>query len=280
MKVYRTIKSLVGKIGEIKQKQKSIGFVPTMGFLHEGHLSLIRRARKDTDCVVVSIFVNPIQFGPKEDFKKYPRDLKRDLGLCRKCGVDIAFTTKTKSMYPDGFSTFVNVENLTDRLCGASRPGHFRGVTTVVTKLFNIVKPDIAYFGQKDAQQTIIIKRMVEDLNMPIKIKMMPVVREKDGLAMSSRNIYLSPEERRQALSIYKSLRLARNLHRKGERDSKKIIRKMRSVINRQKKVKVDYVSIADLSKLENVNKVSRKILVAIAVKIGSTRLIDSTILN
>ncbi|MEE8317763.1 MAG: pantoate--beta-alanine ligase, partial [Candidatus Omnitrophota bacterium] len=192
MKVYSSIKPLVNRVDEIKRSRRSIGLVPTMGFLHEGHLSLIREARRDTDLVVVSIFVNPIQFGPKEDFKKYPRDLKHDLGLCRKAGVDIVFSTNKGSMYPRGFSTYVNVEGLTNVLCGAKRPGHFRGVTTVVTKLFNIVKPDIAYFGQKDAQQTVIIKKMVDDLNVPVKIKEMPVARERDGLAMSSRNTYLS----------------------------------------------------------------------------------------
>lgn len=280
MKVYKSIKPLVREIDSLKKKEKTVGFVPTMGFLHEGHLSLIRRARKDTDCVVVSIFVNPIQFGPKEDFKKYPRDLKRDLALSKKSGVDIVFFPRVEFMYPKGFSTYVSVEGLTESLCGFSRPGHFKGVTTVVAKLFNIVKPDIAYFGQKDAQQAIVIKKMAEDLNMPVKIKMMPIVREKDGLAMSSRNVYLSPCQRRQALSLYKSLKLARKLYRKGEKNPKKIIAGMRGEILKEKAAEIDYLSIVDLDRLKDVSKVLKKSLVAVAVKIGNTRLIDNVILN
>lgn len=280
MKVYKNIEQLVRQIDLLKKRQKTIGFVPTMGFLHEGHLSLIKRARKDTDCVIVSIFVNPIQFGPKEDFKRYPRDFNRDLKLCESSGADIVFLPVPKAMYPDGFSTYVNVGNITDSLCGSSRPGHFKGVATVVAKLFNIVKPDIAYFGQKDAQQAIVIERMVEDLNMRIKVKVMPIVREKDGLAMSSRNIYLGASERKEALSLYKSLRLAKTLYGKGERDAAEIIRKMRSVILKDKRAKIDYVSIVDLKRLKAMDRISQKALVAIAVKIGRTRLIDNVILN
>lgn len=280
MKVYKAITPLAEKIDSIKKQKKSIGFVPTMGYLHEGHLSLIRKAGKDTDCVVASIFVNPVQFGPREDFKEYPRDLKRDLALCKKNDVDIVFMPKLKSIYRNGFSTYVNVESLTDGLCGRSRPGHFKGVTTVVAKLFNIVSPDIAYFGQKDAQQAIVIKRMVKDLNMPIKIKMMPIIRERDGLAMSSRNIFLTTEEHRQALSLYKSLKLARDLYRKRERDSRTIIRKMRSTILKEKDAKIDYISIVDAKELKRANRISGKVLVALAVKIGKTRLIDNMILN
>lgn len=280
MKIFKGIGPLVKEINKIKRKRKSIGFVPTMGFLHEGHLSLIRRADKDTGCVVVSIFVNPIQFGPKEDLKEYPRDLKRDLELCRKNGADIVFAPDAKSIYKNGFSTYVNVEGITDGLCGAFRPGHFKGVTTVVAKLFNIVKPDIAYFGQKDAQQAIVIKRMTEDLNMPVKIKMMPIVRERDGLAMSSRNIYLTPEEHKEALSLYSSLRLARDLYKKGERNPSRIVRKMRRLILKEKDAKIDYISIVDTGQLKELNKISRRALVAVAVRIGKTRLIDNIILN
>ncbi len=212
MKVYKSISSLIKKVREVKKQGYKIGLVPTMGFLHEGHMSLIRKARKDTDYVIVSIFVNPAQFGPKEDFKRYPRAIKRDLMLCEKEGADIIFTPEAKEMYPKDYATYVSVEKITDKLCGASRPGHFRGVSTVVAKLFNITMPDVAYFGQKDAQQAIIIKRMADDLNMSVEIKVMPVVREKDGLAMSSRNVYLNRKERGRAQSIYKSLKSAKKL--------------------------------------------------------------------
>lgn len=280
MEIFKSVKSLRKEFERVKSKRKAIGFVPTMGFLHEGHLSLIRRAKKDTDRVVVSIFVNPMQFGPKEDLKKYPRDLNRDLRLCRKEGVDIVFIPNAKTIYANGFSTYVDVGNLTETLCGASRPGHFKGVATVVAKLFNIVQPDIAYFGQKDAQQAIVIKKMVEDLNMPIKIKIMPIIREKDGLAMSSRNLYLSPQERKQALSLYRSLKLAKALYRDGERDPKNIKKSMRNEILKHPHVKIDYVSIVDTKSFKPSNRISNKVLVAVAAKIGKTRLIDNTILN
>ena len=280
MKIYRHIKPLVNKIDEIKRRNRSIGFVPTMGYLHEGHLSLVRKARKDTDCVVVSIFVNPTQFAPGEDFRQYPRDLNRDLGLCEENSVDIAFVPDAKSMYTNGFSTYVSVKTLTNGLCGASRTDHFRGVTTVVAKLFNIVKPDIAYFGQKDAQQAIVIKRMTEDLNMGVEIKVMPIVRERDRLAMSSRNLYLNPGERKQALSIYRSLMLAKLLYKKGERDPQKIIRRMRSAILNEKDAEIDYVSIVDPKTLKNINRISEKALVTTAVRFGRTRLIDNVVLS
>lgn len=280
MKVYRSIKPLIEEIGRLKRKQKSIGLVPTMGFLHEGHLSLMRRARRDVACVVVSIYVNPIQFGPKEDLRKYPRDLRRDTDLCREVGVDICFAPEARTMYPDGFSTYVNVEDLGDILCGASRPGHFKGVATVVAKLFNIVRPDTAYFGQKDAQQAIVIKRMVADLNMPVKIKVAPIVRERDGLAMSSRNIYLSPDERKEAVSLRRSLDLAKDLYANGERDPREIIKKMRRAILKEKDVKIDYLSIVDLKDLKDIDRISKNALVAVAVKIGKTRLIDNVVLN
>lgn len=280
MKVYRNVRSLAKKISEIKRRNKTIGLVPTMGFLHEGHISLIRKARKDTDCVVVSVFVNPAQFRPKEDFKKYPRNLKRDLDICKKEGADIIFIPEDKDMYPKGYATYVNVEDITDILCGVSRPGHFRGVTTVVTKLFNITIPDIAYFGQKDAQQAIVIKKMVEDLNMRVKVKVMPIVREKNGLAMSSRNIYLSQRERIHAQSIYKALMLAKELFHDGEKDSGIIINKMKRVISKQTDTKIDYIKVVDIKNLEDVKKISGESLVAIAAWVGKTRLIDNIILN
>jgi len=271
---------LAKKVSEIKKRKKTIGLVPTMGFLHEGHASLIRKARKDTGCVIVSIFINPAQFGPGEDFKKYPRNLKKDLDLCEKEGADIIFVPEAREMYPDGYSTHVNVEGITEKLCGISRPGHFRGVTTVVTKLFNITMPDIAYFGQKDCQQAIVIKKMALDLNMDVDIKVMPVVRGKNGLAMSSRNVYLGEDERVQAASLYKALRLARRLFNQGERNSGKIISKMKQVISKEPAAKIDYIAIVDTKELKAIKKISGVALVAVAVRVGNTRLIDNVILN
>ncbi|HAZ11140.1 MAG TPA: pantoate--beta-alanine ligase [Candidatus Omnitrophica bacterium] len=280
VKIYRSARSLTKKVFETKKRGKTIGLVPTMGFLHEGHMSLIRRARKDTDCVIVSIFVNPAQFGPKEDFKKYPRDFKMDFSLCEKENADIVFAPKAEEIYPENYVTYVNVEKITDTLCGASRPGHFRGVATVVAKLFNITMPDIAYFGQKDAQQAIVIKRMAEDLNMSVRIKVMPIVREKDGLAMSSRNVYLNLKERMQAQSISKSLKLAKELFDSGERNSGKIINKMKKVIDKQSEAKIDYMKIVDTKNLKDIQKISGKTLIAAAIWVGKTRLIDNIILN
>ena len=279
MKICRSISSLTKRVSEIKKQGKTVGLVPTMGFLHQGHKSL-RKARKDTDCVIVSIFVNPTQFCPKEDFKKYPRDLEKDYMLCERQGVDIVFAPGIKEMYPENYATYVNVEGVTDILCGASRPGHFRGVTTVVSKLFNIAMPDIAYFGQKDSQQAIVIKKMAQDLNMRVKIKVMPIVREKDGLAMSSRNIYLGKEQRFQAQLIYRSLEAARHLFNLGEKDSKAIVRKMTQVINEQPAIKIDYLKIVNPENLKDVKIISKKALAVIAVKIGKTRLIDNIMLN
>lgn len=257
-----------------------IGFVPTMGALHQGHLSLIRQARRENDFVVVSIFVNPTQFGPKDDFKKYPRNLKRDVQMCKKEGVNIIFYPDTKEMYPQGYKTFVTVEDLSNVMCGKFRPGHFKGVTTVVTKLFNIVQPDIAYFGQKDAQQAIIIKRLVCDLNIPVKIKVMPTVREIDGLAMSSRNQYLNEKERKDALVLSRSLNLAKNLIKGGAKDVDEIVGKMRSLINKKNTAKIDYITIVDPGGLKPVKKVSGNCLIALAVWIGKTRLIDNIIVT
>ncbi len=260
------------------RRTKSIGFVPTMGALHAGHLSLIRQAAKDNHIVVVSIFVNPAQFGPKEDLKKYPRPLKKDLELCRKCGVDFVFLPDNKNMYPHGFSTFVNVEGLSNVLCGASRPGHFRGVATVVTKLLNIIRPDVLYLGQKDSQQVIIIARMVKDLNFPVKLKIMPIVRENDGLALSSRNIYLTKEERSDAVVLSKALRLAESLVNNGQRNGHVIINRMKQLIAKKKTAKIDYISIVDLNNLSPLKKISEKCLIVLAVRIGHTRLIDNII--
>jgi len=264
----------------IKKEGKSIGFVPTMGYLHEGHISLIKTAKQHADVVVVSIFVNPIQFSPGEDFDKYPRDIKRDENLARDAGADIIFYPVVKEMYQDGYATYVNVERLTDGLCGKKRPGHFRGVTTVVAKLFGIVKPDIAYFGQKDAQQAFAIKKMVEDLNMGIEIKILPTVRAEDGLAMSSRNTYLSESDKRDAALIYDALEKAEAVIKEGETDPAKVVSIMAAIIGKAKSVKIDYMAIMDTKELREVKKISGEVLVAAAVYVGKTRLIDNIIVN
>lgn len=261
-----------------KKEGKSIGFVPTMGYLHEGHLSLAKTAKKHNDVAVMSIFVNPTQFGPDEDFEKYPRNFKSDEELARSAGVDILFRPPVKAMYPEGYATYVNVERLTEALCGTKRPGHFRGVTTVVAKLFSIVKPDMAYFGQKDVQQAIVIKKMAEDLNMDVDIKMLPIIREKDGLAMSSRNIYLSGSERSDALVIHQSLKKAESLIKSGEHDPKKVIKAMTDMISSKSSVRIDYISIVGAKDLKDVDRISGEVLIAVAVFIGKTRLIDNTI--
>lgn len=263
----------------LKRQNKTVGFVPTMGALHAGHISLIRRARKDNDSVIVSIFVNPAQFGPQEDFLRYPRPFKRDLLICRKEGVDIVFHPSPGQMYPRGFSTFVKVEGLSEVLCGESRPGHFQGVSTVVTKLLNIVQPDSAYFGQKDAQQAMIIKKMVCDLNIPVKIKVMPTIRQKGGLALSSRNAYLNPQERADALVLYDSLKLAKRLFKKGLKDTKKIILHMRDLIKKNKNAKIDYIAVVSPNDLMPIKKISGQSLLVLAVRIGKVRLIDNIIL-
>lgn len=278
---------IIEKVKEMKlfsemarREGKSIGFVPTMGYLHEGHLSLVRRARAENDVVVVSVFVNPIQFGPNEDYDRYPRDFERDKMLLEKEGVDCVFYPSVEEMYPQDFSTYVEETVLSKPLCGRSRPGHFRGVCTVVAKLFNIVKPHRAYFGQKDAQQFRVLRRMVRDLNMDVEMIECPIVREPDGLAMSSRNVYLSPEERGQALALYRSLKLAEELFTKGERDALKIKREMEEFLRGFDKVKVDYVEIVDEETLEPVSKIEKKVIVAVAAWVGKARLIDNVILG
>jgi len=271
---------VVGPIFEISALRQtlsgSVGFVPTMGYLHEGHLALVKQARVENSAVIVSIYVNPSQFGPREDFGAYPRELDRDLELLRGEGVDIVFVPSDDEMYPPEFSSWVDVEKVTERLEGASRPGHFRGVATVVTKLFNIVQPTKAYFGQKDAQQAVVIKRMVADLNMEIEIVVVPTVRESDGLAMSSRNIYLSPGERQAATILFKALNLARQLSQGGEKDAGKLRRQLTSLIQKEPLAQIDYVSIADAETLEELNLLDRPALASLAVRIGKTRLIDN----
>jgi pantoate--beta-alanine ligase len=271
---------VVGLISEIRtlrqQRSGTVGFVPTMGYLHRGHLALVKQARIENSSVIVSIYVNPIQFGPKEDFSTYPRDLSNDLELLREEGTDIVFVPSDNEMYPPGFSSWVDVEKVAETLEGASRPGHFRGVATVVAKLFNIVQPTRAYFGQKDAQQVVVIKRMVTDLNLGIDIVVVPTVREEDGLAMSSRNIYLSPAERKTATILFKALTLARHLRQSGENDADKLRGQMTSLIRKEPLAQIDYVSIADTKTLEELNLIDRPALVSLAVLIGKTRLIDN----
>jgi len=258
----------------------SVGFVPTMGYLHEGHLALVKRARAENSTVFVSIYVNPTQFGPREDFGAYPRDLNRDLELLRGEGVDVVFVPSDDEMYPPEFSSWVDVEKVTEQLEGASRPRHFRGVSTIVAKLFNIVQPSRAYFGQKDAQQAAVIKRMVADLNMGLEIVAVPTVRESDGLAMSSRNIYLSPEERQAATILFKALTLAQQLWQGGEKDAEEIRRQMTSLIQKEPLAQIDYVSITDANTLEELGVIDRPALASLAVRIGRTRLIDNKLLE
>jgi pantoate--beta-alanine ligase len=264
----------------IRLSGKKIGLFPTLGFLHEGHLELIRQVRKRSDFVVMSLFVNPIQFGPNEDFEKYPRDTDGDLKKAKGEGVDIVFMPPVSEMYPAGFQSAVRVNNITRHLCGKSRPGHFEGVTTVVAKLFNIIKPHIAVFGQKDFQQLAVIRRMVKDLNMDIEIIGVPTVREPDGLAMSSRNKYLNQEERKSALSLKKAMDMANRLVEQGEREVKNIISSMRGLILSHPFTDIDYINICDPDTLEDISVIKGQSLLALAVKVGGTRLIDNCILD
>jgi len=273
MQVIKTI----NEVKKIRQQLSgSIGFVPTMGYLHDGHLAMVRQAKKENSIVVVSIFVNPTQFGPSEDLKKYPRDINRDLKLLEKEKTDIVFVPSEEEMYPPRFNSWVNVEEVTKRLEGASRPQHFRGVATICAKLFNIIQPTKAYFGQKDAQQVVVIKRMVIDLNMNLEIVVVPTIRENDGLAMSSRNTYLTSKERKAAPILFKALSLAKQLWQSGERDADKIRREMIVLIKKEPLAYIDYVSIADANTLEELKEIDRPAVVSLAVRMGRTRLIDN----
>jgi pantoate--beta-alanine ligase len=276
MNIVHSIKDLREEVRNWRKKGLSVGFVPTMGYLHEGHGALIKRASEENDKVIVSIFVNPIQFGPNEDFERYPRDMERDSKIVAECGGHLIFNPSPSEMYTDNFSTYVDVERLTEGLCGSKRPGHFKGVCTVVTKLFNIVQPDKAYFGEKDAQQLAVIKRMVRDLDMPIEIISCPIIREEDGLAKSSRNAYLNPEERKAALILYKSLEDAKIALNKGERNASKVKNIIIDKLNSEPMARIDYVEIVDSLSLKPVSDINTDILVAIAVFIGKTRLIDN----
>lgn len=278
MDIYYTVKEVRTKINEWKKQGFTVGFVPTMGYLHEGHKSLMEVARADNDKVAVSIFVNPMQFGPSEDLESYPRDFNKDAQLCENVGVDLIFHPEPSEMYDDNFCSYVDMSGLTTELCGKSRPGHFRGVQTVVLKLFNIIKPDKAYFGQKDAQQLAVIKRMVADLNADVEIIGCPIIREADGLAKSSRNTYLSEEERKAALILSKSLNLGKKLIEQGETDAKKVIEVISNNIKTEPLARIDYVSAVDFNTITPVDKIEKSVLIAIAVYIGKTRLIDNFI--
>ncbi|MBQ1688626.1 MAG: pantoate--beta-alanine ligase [Lachnospiraceae bacterium] len=276
--------TIATKVKEVREQVKAwkkagltVGFVPTMGYLHEGHQSLIKRAVEENDKVVVSIFVNPMQFGPTEDLDSYPRDLEKDSALCEATGANLIFHPEPEEMYTDGFCSYVDMSVLTEELCGLSRPVHFRGVCTVVSKLFHIVTPDRAYFGQKDAQQLAIIKRMVLDLNMDIEIVGCPIVREADGLAKSSRNTYLSPEERKAALILSQTIQLAEQLLQSGEKDAATIISQMTKKIESEPLARIDYIKIVDAMTMQQIPTIDRPILCAMAVYIGKTRLIDNT---
>ena len=280
MKVVSTIKEVRAYIKSWKKEGASIGFVPTMGYLHEGHGSLIQKARENNDKVVVSIFVNPMQFGPTEDLASYPRDLEKDSAFCASLGADLIFHPEPEEMYQEGFCSYVDMDVLTKELCGLSRPVHFRGVCTVVSKLFHIVMPDRAYFGQKDAQQLAIIRRMVKDLNMDLEIVGCPIIREADGLAKSSRNTYLSQEERKAALCLSRSIRLGQSLVEQGETNAKKVLEAMKVEIQKEPLAKIDYIKCVNGLTMQQVETIKAPILVAMAVYIGKTRLIDNFIVE
>jgi pantoate--beta-alanine ligase len=262
--------------GGLKRGRKIIGLVPTMGYLHEGHLSLVRIAKRESDILVVSVFVNPTQFGPQEDFTRYPRDFKSDRQLLEKEGCDYIFVPRLKDVYAENYSTYVNVEDITRKFEGEKRPGHFRGVTTIVAKLFNIVQPDISVFGQKDAQQAVVLKKMADDLNFGVRMIIGPTIREKDGLALSSRNKYLSSEERKQAPILFQSLQEAKGLINKGERNPNKVMARMRNMISKQPLAKLEYIAVTDTKRLKPLRKIKGEILISLAARFGKARLIDN----
>ncbi len=278
MKIVKTVDEVRAQVKEWRKEGLSVGLVPTMGYLHEGHQSLIKKSVEQNDRTVVSVFVNPMQFGPTEDLESYPRDLEADARLVESTGGDLIFNPEPEEMYKDGFCSFVNMTGLPDALCGLTRPVHFKGVCTVVNKLFNIVKPDRAYFGEKDAQQLAIIMRMVKDLNMDIEIVGCPIIREADGLAKSSRNIYLTPEERKAAVILSKSVALGKKMVADGEKDAKKIVAAMKELINSEPLATIDYVEMVDMDTMKAIDEVKGHVLCAMAVKFGKARLIDNFI--
>ena len=280
MEISRTKNDIGRLVSKARKAEQTVGLVPTLGALHDGHLSLVKQARQESGFLVVSIFLNPTQFGPGEDLNKYPKQEQQDLGLCRKAGVDAAFLPSTEQMYPEGYCTVVKVEGLSEKLCGVNRPGHFDGVCTVVAKLFNIVQPDWAYFGQKDAQQALIIRHMVQDLDMPIQIRVCPTVREQNGLAMSSRNAYLTEQERNQAACLYQALLEGQRLISAGERDPGKVTEAMSRVISQAGPSEIDYVAAVDPQSFEPATQESSAWLLAVAVRIGGARLIDNILVD
>jgi len=280
MHVIHSVHEMHNWVFMLKKSGKKIGFVPTMGYLHKGHLELLKLGRGQCDVLVASIFVNPTQFAPGEDYNGYPRDLKRDMELAQWAEVDCLFLPDPAEIYPPGYRTFIEVESLSENLCGAFRPGHFRGVATVVAKLFNIVAPDAAFFGEKDAQQLLIIRKMVEDLNFPVKVVGCPTVRESDGLAMSSRNVYLADEERAQATALHRSLLKAKEMVAGGETDAKKVLAAMREVLSEAPAVQVEYIQAVDVATLQDVSRIVGKVLIAMAVHVGKARLIDNIMLD
>lgn len=280
MKILKTVDEVRSQVKAWKKEGLSVGLVPTMGYLHEGHQSLIRKSVEQNDRTVVSVFVNPMQFGPTEDLESYPRDLDADAKLCETTGADVIFHPEPEEMYKPGFCSYVNMTGLPDALCGLTRPVHFKGVCTVVNKLFNIVQPDRAYFGQKDAQQLAIIMRMVTDLNMDIEIVGCPIIREADGLAKSSRNIYLKPEERQAAVVLSKSVKLGQKMSEDGERDAKKIVAAMKDLIGSEPLADIDYVEMVDMDTMKSIDIVEGHVLCAMAVRFGKARLIDNFILD
>jgi pantoate--beta-alanine ligase len=280
MKILETVAGMRAASRRARSGGKRLGLVPTMGALHEGHLSLVRAAKAQSDAVAVSIFVNPTQFGPHEDFSKYPRTFERDCALLEKEHVEFVFAPSVDEMYPPGAVTCVTVERLSEKLCGRSRPGHFRGVTTVVSKLFHVIGPDLAFFGQKDAAQVAIIRRMVRDLDMPVEIVVCPIVREPDGLAMSSRNAYLDPQQRKSALVLHRSLIRVEEAYRRGERDSAKLISAGKEIIAQEASARLDYLEVVDPDNLDFMPVISADALVAIAAFVGTTRLIDNVVLK
>ncbi|MBS4236082.1 pantoate--beta-alanine ligase [Campylobacter vulpis] len=278
MQIINNITDLKKVIKEWKSQNLSIGYVPTMGYLHEGHLSLIKKASQN-DKIIVSIFVNPMQFGVNEDLTTYPRDLERDAKLCENEGVAVLFTPSVEQMYPKGFSSYVDMDSLTDKLCGAKREGHFRGVCTILMKFFHLITPNVAYFGQKDAQQCAVVKHMVEDFNLDLEIEICPIVREKDGLAKSSRNVYLNEAERKAALVLSRAIFLGENLIQKGERESKIILQTMREELQKESLARIDYIELVNPKTMENLERIEEGVLGALAVYIGKTRLIDNFLL-
>jgi len=279
MEIISDLKQMQRLCSDLRREGRRIAFVPTMGYLHEGHLSLLREGRERGDVLVLSIFVNPTQFGPNEDLAAYPRDLQRDLDMARSVGVDLVWTPPPQQVYPEGYATYVNVEGLTEVLCGASRPDHFRGVTTVVCKLFNVVQPNVALFGQKDFQQLAVIRRMTIDLNLPVEVVGMPIVREADGLAMSSRNVYLSSEHRQQALVLSRAISAGRKMARGGMRDCSEILAALRSMIDEQHDARIDYLQICHQLTLREQAQVDDDSVLLMAVYVGKTRLIDNSFL-